>query len=87
MWYKSYGTKGKVTKCPREDKITKTAKVMLEMSVERHGGACRQPGTIPITTHSHDTLYFSSGVLRDYNLLVISLKKISIAFSSWESKL
>lgn len=76
-----------MTKCPREDKITQRAKVMLEMSVERHVGACRQPGTVPITTHSHDTLYFSSGVLRDNNLLVICLKMISIAFSSWESKL
>ena len=73
MWYKSYGTKEKVTKCPRENKMTQRAKVMLEMSVERHVGNCRQPGTIQIA-HSHDTLYFSSGVLRDYNLLIIHLK-------------
>lgn len=53
--------------------MTHRARVMLEVSIEGHVGACRQPGTIPVA-HSHDTLYFSSGALTDYNLLIICLK-------------
>ena len=72
--------KGEVTKCPREDKINQKARVMLELSIEKHLGAYRQPGTTPIV-HTNDTLYFSSGALTNYNLLTICLKRLYIAFS------